>query len=128
MEKEYTREELIQLCLDSYVPYTLWEDRDSYLLQQYVQHAYYLLTSGVDFHAKVEGDMIGITVEVNKENKNMIISKGLYMDIDDVELYRQENPESEIFEKFHAIFGYDTQYVSIPTRERLEKYKGRDWC
>ena len=123
-KNEYTREELIQLCLDSYVPFNRWNDRDSYSAQRGIQFIYEGLTGGVPYIYTIEyGRTIWIDFEkpTDEQRNNMG-----YMNIDSLEDYRSENPDSEMFDsgkywRDDYLGGY------MPTRQRLDEKDGDDW-
>lgn len=60
---EYTKEELIQLCLDSVVSSDKWNNRDSYAAQVNVQSIYAGLVSDVNYRYEIENDTIWVILQ-----------------------------------------------------------------
>lgn len=95
--KEYTREELINLCLAGSVTQDKWTNRDSARAQSQLGENLFLLMAGCDFRVgEVDKGAIWVYFEV----------KGFD--------YFEEHIMSEEF-------GY------IPTQENLDQANGGDW-
>lgn len=121
------REELISICNDAIVPWNEWNDRDSFVCQQNVNQCHQLLKAGAEFNFSVNKDSISI----NFFNLNEEIIKNSFsfsLDYDDISLFKEENPDSEIFEYYNSVDYSDTEKSCyLPTRELLIKRNGSDW-
>jgi hypothetical protein len=53
---KYTREVLLQLCIDAVVPFQKWSNRDSHCAQVLISDIYMGLASGIKYTTTVEGD------------------------------------------------------------------------
>jgi len=131
--KEYTREELIQICEDSVVSCEKWQDRDSASAQKNIQSLYAGLTGGVPYSYNIENDSIYIVFE--KPTKEQIENMQ-YFCVDSWddwrEWYIKENGEEESLPEMfegNGIDWYSNGYLGgyLPTEERLDKTKGEDW-
>ncbi len=121
------REDLIEICEKSIVPWQKWNDRDSYVSQLNVNECYGLLSAGADFNTTVSGD----TIIVNFKNLTpKIIEKSWDFNLpyDDVSLYQEANPDFQMFE-YYASVEIDEKETScyLPTKERLKQTEGEDW-
>jgi len=131
MKKEYTREELIQICKDAIVPCEKWNDRDSYSSQVLISDIHALLSTGAEFEIgeNTDDDTIWIYFKnLTEEQKN---NRHQYqLSIDSREDYfekRDPDYETEMFDG-HGI-DINSSYLGgyMPTRKRLEESNGEDW-
>lgn len=130
MKKEYSREELIELCKESIVPCSKWNDRDSYSAQQKVQLIFEGLTGGVEYTYNIEGKTIWIDFEpattVQKDNMS-------YIEIDSrdnyCEWYLSEYVEEFSGKMFEGgwVDWNKNNHGYLPTKEKLEEVDGEDW-
>lgn len=127
MELEITREELIEICEASIVPYTEWNNRDSYVSQLNVNQCYGLLMANAEYEVKFDYknilvNFINLTPDIINESNNYNLN------YDDVYLYKEENPDSEMFEYYDYVDIDQTEKSCyLPTRKRLEETEGSDW-
>lgn len=123
------REELIQICLDAVVPFTKWNDRDSYSAQVNIQSIYAGLIGGCEFKVSIKEDTIDICFEPpTKEQKQAF----RYLEIDSREDYFQwmsEQGEDDPTMFDGSGIDWNSTYLCgyLPTRQRLEKVSGGDW-
>ena len=129
MEK-YNREELIELCRNSIVPCSKWNDRDSCSAQQNIQNIYEGLTGGVEYTYNIECETIYIDFEpaTTVQKANM-----LYINVDSREDYCEwylseygEDFSGEMFEG-RWIDWDENNHGYLPTKEKLEEADGEDW-
>jgi hypothetical protein len=122
-----TREELISICFKSIVPWTEWNNRDSYVAQLNVNQCYSLLCINADFNVNINNDTIEIVfINLNPE----IIRESCFFNLeyDDYSLYKEAFPEEELFEYYNSVDIDDKQkYCYLPTLNRLEERNGSDW-
>lgn len=131
----YTREELIQLCLDVFVPYEKWNNRDSYCAQLTVQSIYQGLMSGLTFHIGEESDNHTIWIYFEKPNEEQLSKiNTFFLNIDSrdeyFEWYRKENGDEYVPEMFDGEgIDWRSSYFGgyLPARERLNEVNGEDW-
>ena len=119
------KEDLIKLCIDSYVPYKLWHNRDSYSAQKNVSNIYKLLNVGVPYAFDVEGDFIRLEFSDVYQYFDKI--ETVSFDIDSREDYLNENPDVEMFDGSSIYECGDSYFGYLPTRNRLARYAGMDW-
>jgi len=136
--KVIERETLISICEDSVLPWDKWQNRDSGSSQQLVSDIYSLLKAGAEYTIKVEQDhtiwieFVNVTYE---EIRNAIDNHYLY--VDDIDEYKEANPEDEMFYGYGLSLGEVTPdkieaadyHLSgyLPTRKRLQECDGEDW-
>ena len=97
-----TREELIALCLDGFVPQERWNDRDSAAAHRQLGQAMALLSAGCDFDVVPSGKVFRVFIEFRG------------------------------FDWFEGGFDHEDRYLSdesfyVPTRARLDEVGGGDW-
>jgi len=108
---DYSREELIGLLAQSFVPEEKWRNRDSAGAQRQVGECLALLKAGCDFEVLTAGNLItdDKTIWVEIWFKGFQYFEGCYEDEDSERNKKQS----------------DTFY--LPTAEHLEKAEGSDW-
>ena len=127
IELEITREELIDICESSIVSYTEWNNRDSYVSQLNVNECYGLLMANAEYELKIDSDTIWVNF-INLTPDIIRQSHNYNLNYDDVYLYKEENPDSEMFEYYGSVDIDDTKTnCYLPTRKRLEETLGYDW-
>jgi hypothetical protein len=119
------KDDLIQLCIDSYVPFTSWSNRDSYSAQQNVKNIYQLLKAGAPYTFSIEGDTIQI--EFSNVYQFFDVIETISFNIDSREDYLEENPDDEMFDGSSIYDCGDAFYGYLPTRKRLDNSHGGDW-
>ena len=124
---EYTREDLIQICQDSVVPYTKWSNRDSYSSQVGVSSIYQGLVAGIDYKHRVDCETIWISFEKPTEEQKIDIYYKYYLNIDSIDDYLEENEGSEMF--YDSGINWNSDFLAgyLPTRKRLDDADGDDW-
>lgn len=129
----YSREDLIQICRDAVVPYTKWNDRDSYSAQRNIQSIYEGLSVGLEYTISIDGNSIDIYFKPPTDAQlNDMVNNYLEIDSRDsyIDWYIQENGEDSNPEMFDG-YGIDwrSDYLGsyMPTRERLDNANGYDW-
>ena len=109
--KKYTREDLLKICEQAFVPESKWHDRDSENAQCKLGECYALLKAGCDFEVtyKDEDSMC-----VTDENTIWlyVYSKGFFW----FEFYGEDRDDYK--EKHHYY---------LPTQKRLDETKDEDW-
>lgn len=102
---EYTREQLIELCLQGIVPVKMWSNRDTAHSQQKLGMAAALLTAGCDFYftADPKTDESTIWIEISFPGFQAF----------------EYGPSDREY--------YDTELFYIPTPKRLRDADGGDW-
>lgn len=122
------RDELINICYRSIVPYTEWNNRDSFVAQLNVNEAYGLLSVGAEYTVSLENDHIiwlrfeNLTPELIRE------SHWHNLDYDSIDDYRELYPDDEIFEYYSSVDVDETSTSCyLPTMSRLEKTEATDW-
>lgn len=103
MKTEYTREELITICEQSFVPQSKWFNRDSQSAQCQLGEAYALLKDGCDFIVLVNGNL-------------KTDDRTIWIEI-----------ESEGFEHHDWGGSNEKETYYLPTQKRLDDQKGSDW-
>lgn len=103
---DYTRDELIAICVMAVVPESEWRNRDSEMAQVQLGSAWALLRAGCDFRVIVQEGHIAtnhetIWIEVTSKGFNY---------------FEWGGSESMNEETFY-----------LPTPERLDKVRGKDW-
>ena len=107
--KEYTREDLIKICEQAFVPEDKWHDRDSENAQCKLGECYSLLKAGCDFEVIYEDEVCGTdeyTIWL------YIYSKG-FMWFEDWGEDRDSSKEKHLY--------------YLPTQKRLDEANGGDW-
>ncbi|MFL0172458.1 hypothetical protein [Mycobacterium sp. SMC-13] len=100
-----TREELLGICRDGFVPQEKWNDRDSARAQMQLGQAYALLSAGCDYSVRPERETLWVRIE--------------YRGFDWFEGgYDYDEPRD-------AYLDHNEFY--LPTRERLTQNAGSDW-
>ena len=125
--REYTREELIDICEDAVVPYTKWNNRDSYAAQMEISTIWAGLVAGLDYRILPDTDDETIWIEfynIDLEKLDHVYN----LNIDDLEDYREAFPDDEMFIGYGIDFYHGNHFSGyMPTRERLEEVNGEDW-
>lgn len=122
MKKDYTREELIAICEQCYVPSSKWGDRDSYIAQRNASNIHGLLLSGAYFELDIYSED---NIDINFHNISQEQNNNRYngFEVDSLDSYLEENEDSEMFDSFDdSSFGY------LPTQSRLDEHENGDWC
>lgn len=107
--KEYTREDLIKICEQAFVPENKWHDRDSSSTQQQLGECYAFLKDGCEYEIREEDS-----------SKNAIVldvyTKGFcwFESFEEPKDRTRDNKEKHI-------------YFYLPTQERLDEANGGDW-
>ena len=101
-----TRDDLLALCRDAFLPQEKWTDRDTARCQQQLGEAYALLMAGCDFSAR-PGHR-GLMIDIRIEFRGFNWFEGGF-DYEDRDMYLSH-------EDFY-----------LPTRERLDAVNGGDW-
>lgn len=104
IKTDYTREELLSICEDAFVPQKKWSNRDSAEAQKQLGWCYAWLKAGCEFEILTK-DTLGTdesTIWVE------ITAQGF--------MYFESGEGCEDKESFY-----------LPTRQRLEERKGGDW-
>jgi len=131
MKKEYTREELIEICKDSVVHHTKWGNRDSYCAQLGIQDVYKGLTAGLPFEIEDDTDDRTIWINFVQPIDLTLLENGQHLEISSREDYFRDcdsDYETEMFDGNGIEFDSDYTRTYMPTRERLEKRGiGNDW-
>lgn len=104
--KKYTREDLIKICEQAFVPEEKWHDRDSESSQCKLGECYALLKAGCDFKVTYE-DKESMCVTDENTIWLYIYSKG--------------------FEYFDWSEKKDEHHYYLPTQKRLDEANGGDW-
>lgn len=111
---KYTREDLLKICEQAFVPESKWHDRDSESSQCNLGECYALLKAGCEFEIVYDDDICGTdehTIWL------YIYSKGFtYFEYCDLEETDEWNKRYK--EKHHYY---------LPTLKRLEEANGGDW-
>ena len=126
---KYTREELIEICKNSIVHHTKWNDRDSHIAQCEINSIHEGLTAGFDFKIDKETDDETIWISFVNIDFNKI-DNGESLEINDVEDYfRDCDPEyeTEMFEGYGIDFKSNYTRGFMPTRKKLNDSDGEDW-
>lgn len=131
---EYTREDLIEICLNAVVPASKWSNRDSWCAQSNVADIYQALTSGVNYTYYIDGETIWLHFDeiANDEQRKQMSYLGIDDD-DDYYAHMEENDpdydrySDEMFTPNPNSITHETFHGYLPTRERLEKADGDDW-
>lgn len=109
--KKYTREDLIKICEQAFVPENKWHDRDSESSQRKLGECYVLLKAGCDFKVTYEDED---SMCVTDENTIWlyVYSKGFCW-----------------FEDFGEDRDYSKEkhHYYLPTQKRLDEVNGGDW-
>lgn len=103
MNKEYTRDELLEICEKAFVHTDIWHDRDSYDAQCQLGECYALLKDGCEF-------------------------KVLYGDnlkTDDHTIWIRITSTGFAWFEYDGAMEQDVYY--LPTLKRLEEADGGDW-
>lgn len=107
---EYTREDLLKICEQAFVPQELWRDRDSAESQMLLGKAYALLKAGCYFEVTYKGSSC-----VTDERTIWVqfwVHDFMYFEGSD------DNPNGNA--------DYDYHFY-LPTQKRLDEAKGGDW-
>ena len=107
---DYTREQLIEICLSAIVPQEDWSDRDSASAQQKVGQCFALLKSGCDYAILTEGSLTTTEETIWLEIE--------FRGFDWFDSYFCDESEEAYLER-------KTFY--LPTLEKLEQANGKDW-
>ena len=102
--KEYTREDLIKICEQAFVPEDKWHDRDSETSQCSLGECYALLKAGCDFEVVYEDDVCATNERTIWLN---VYSKG--------------------FGYFDWGGAKEKHHYYLPTQKRLDEANGGDW-
>lgn len=123
------RNELIELCKKSVVPFTKWHDRDSYSAQVNVNICYQLLKAGCKY--KMEPDIAHGSYWLTFQSitdRQRETANTFYLNIDSLDDYRTEfGYEDEMFDCNEHVIDMFTYYGYIPTQYRLNEADGNDW-
>lgn len=109
--KEYTREDLLKICEQAFVPESKWHDRDSESSQCKLGECYALLRAGCDFKVTYE-DEDNMCVTDENTIWLYVYSKGFCW----FESYGEDRDDYK--EKYHYY---------LPTQKRLDETKDKDW-
>lgn len=107
--KKYTREDLIKICEQAFVPEDKWHDRDSESSQCELGECYALLKAGCDFEVIYEDDLCA----TNEHTIWLYIYSCGFAWFED---YGEDRDDSK--EKHHYY---------LPTQKRLDEVNGEDW-
>jgi hypothetical protein len=105
--KEYTREQLIDICEKAIVPEEKWGNRDSALAHQKIGMAWAYLKAGVPFKVTRQGDSPYCVTD----------SHTIWLEFSVKDFGCWDYREGER--------GIETAY--LPTKKRLAERKGEDW-
>jgi len=100
----YRRQDLIKLCQDAVVPIKKWGDRDCSDAHRQLGEAWALLKAGCPFKILTDKDL--------KTDRNTIWVEISFTDFSGFEANIDHNASETFY---------------IPTRERLNNNKGKDW-
>lgn len=110
---QYTRSELIKICEDAVVLEKNWGNRDSHEAQKQVGEALALLKAGCEFKTLYGGDLCTsyrtIWIEIAAEGF------GFYEGFD----HTCNESDRYTYKQKEAYY--------LPTVERLNRFKGKDW-
>lgn len=112
IKTNYTREEIINICEHAIVPEKHWSDRDSQASQSKIGEVWALLKAGCKFKVLVQDSSIKGPQLCTTDNRTV------WIEINSEGFMYHEMAEEEYKDK-------DTFY--LPTWERLESAKGKDW-
>lgn len=115
MKKDYTREELLDICERAFVPQIDWHDRDSASSQIKVGTAYALLKAGCEFEILFADDGKGCST-----NEDTIWVQFYVHDF----MWFECGSDDSDNKMGNGDFDY---HVYLPTVKRLEEAKGKDW-
>jgi hypothetical protein len=124
---EYTRKDLIQICLDGVIHHTKWRNRDSYSAQVQLNDIYNALTANIEYTYRVEYETIWIDFEKASYGD---LSDGSYLNISDIEDYFNDcdpERETEMFNSNGIDFQSNYRGGYMPTRKKLDVIEGDDW-
>lgn len=102
-----TRDELLGICRDAFLPQEKWSDRDTARCQQQLGELYALLMAGCEF--SVQPGHRGMMLDVRVEFRGFGWFEGGFDPYEDRDIYLDH-------EDYYA-----------PTRERLDAVAGGDW-
>ncbi len=115
MKKNYSREELLEICEKAFVPQEEWHDRDSAEAQLGVGKCLALLKAGCDFDIEYTEDGKGCST-----NDKTI---WLQFYVHDFTWFEYG---SEHFDDKRGNSDFDYHFF-LPTQQRLDDRKGKDW-
>ena len=151
---EYTREDLIDICMRAVVPCSQWRDRDSFSAQVNLQEVYDYLKRGYDYDILTNSDNTVWVTFKNVTKNNLKNDNGYYLSIDDIDEYREycnaEGIECDMFESVGRHINWNDFYTFhneadesdprnfeevyngvlggyLPTEFRLAERDGDDW-
>ena len=107
--KEYTREDLIKICEQAFVPENMWHDRDSESSQRKLGECYALLKAGCDFRVVYDDDLCGT-------DENTI---WLYVYSNGFSWFEDWGEDRYLSKEKHHYY--------LPTQKRLDEANGGDW-
>lgn len=108
---QYTREELIKICEQAFVPQNKWHNRDSSSAQIHLGECYALLKAGCHFEMNQDGP---------KPDDQTIWIQFFVKDF----LWFEGSQETEFGNKSNSQEDY---LYYLPTQKRLDKANGQDW-
>ncbi len=104
MSEQITRDELLAICRDGFVPQDKWYDRDSARAHIQLGQAYALLSAGCDYSVHRERETLWVRIE-----------------------YRGYEWFEGGFDPHERDMYLDHDDFYLPTRERLDRNAGSDW-
>ena len=107
--KEYTREELIKICEQAFVPENKWHDRDSSSAQKQLGECYVFLKDGCEYEIR-EKDSSENTIVLD------MYTKGFCW----FESWEEPKDRTRKDKEKH-------NYFYLPTQKRLDEANGGDW-
>lgn len=107
--KNYTREDLIKICEQAFVPEDKWHDRDSSEAQKQLGLCYVFLKDGCEFEIREE-DCSENSIVLD------IYSKGFCW----FEDWEEPSERTREVKDKHS-------YIYLPTQKRLDEANGGDW-
>jgi len=115
---EYTREELIDICEQSFVPESKWDNRDTAKAQIGIGTSYALLKAGCEFEVKYKPD---------GKNDPCVTNEHTIW----IQFYVKNFMWFEHAEEEHRGFKRkddgDLYHYYLPTKKRLQLANGGDW-
>lgn len=112
---EYTREQLIKICEQAFVPHKKWNNRDSAMSQESLGKAYAFLKTGCHFEIQTKNNTSEGCACVTNERTIWIqfwVRDFMWFEGCDNDERGNENLDYHFY---------------LPTQKRLDEVKGSDW-